>query len=218
MKARTGGLSGDFAHHLQQFSEQAQGAIDSSLREIVIEIGSSVIQMSPVGNPELWAANVNYRSRNKASADAYDFNVKVRNTVTNLTESNFTKAGNLKKGVKYAKPLTKTERIQNFDVNGLVTRKGYVGGRFRGNWQFSIGVPAVGELERIDPNGAVTLAALRAEVATLTAGQTAYIVNNLPYAIPLEYGHSTQAPQGMVRVTLARFQQIVNEAVRNNQI
>lgn len=218
MKARYGGLSGDFAHQLQQFAEQAQGAIDASLREIVIEIGSSLIRMSPVGNPELWAENVNYRSRNKASADAYDFNVKLRNTVTNLTESNFTKSGNLKKGVKYAKPLTKTERVQNFDVNGLVAGKGYVGGRFRGNWQFTIGVPAAGDLDRIDPNGTETLTALRAQVATLTAGQTAYIVNNLPYAIPLEYGHSTQAPQGMVRVTLARFQEIVNEAARNNQI
>jgi hypothetical protein len=218
MKARYGGLSGDFAHQLQQFAEQAQGAIDASLREIVIEIGSSVIQMSPVGNPELWAANVNYRSKASASADAYDSHVEVRNVVKSLTPSNFTKSGNLKKSVKYAKPLTKTERIQNFDVNGLVTGKGYVGGRFRGNWQFTIGVPAVGELDRIDPTGAATLAALRAEVATLTAGQTAYIVNNLPYAIPLEYGHSTQSPQGMVRVTLARFQQIVNEAVRNNQI
>jgi hypothetical protein len=103
-------------------------------------------------------------------------------------------------------------------VNGLVAGKGYVGGRFRGNWQLTIGDPASGELERIDPNGAATLAAMRAQVATLTAGQTAYIVNNLPYAVPLEYGHSKQAPQGMVRVTLARFQQIVDEAVRNNQV
>jgi hypothetical protein len=43
-------------------------------------------------------------------------------------------------------------------------------------------------------------------------------VNNLPYAVPLEYGHSKQAPGGMVRITLARFQQIVDEAIRNNQV
>jgi hypothetical protein len=218
MKARYGGMSGDFAHQLQQFAEQTQAAIDASLREIVIEIGSSVIQMSPVGNPELWAANVNYRSANRASADAYDANVEARNVVKALTPSNFTKSGKLKKSVKYAKPLTKTERVQNFDVNGLVAGNGYVGGRFRGNWQLTIGAPASGELERIDPNGAATLAAMRAQVSTLTAGQTAYIVNNLPYSVPLEFGHSTQAPSGMVRVTLARFQEIVNEAVRNNQV
>jgi hypothetical protein len=43
-------------------------------------------------------------------------------------------------------------------------------------------------------------------------------VNNLPYGIALEYGHSKQAPSGMIRVTLARFQQIVDEAIRNNQV
>ncbi len=43
-------------------------------------------------------------------------------------------------------------------------------------------------------------------------------MNNLPYAIALEYGHSDQAPGGMVRITQARFQQIVEEAIRNNQV
>ena len=52
----------------------------------------------------------------------------------------------------------------------------------------------------------------------LYVGAFAYIINNLPYAIPLEFGHSTQAPGGMVRVTVARFQQIVQEAIRNNQV
>lgn len=218
MTSRYGGQSGSFGLDLSAIVEQAKEAIDASLREIVIEIGSSLIKMSPVGNPELWKANVSHRAKNTAAADAYDYNVKLRNTVTNLTESNFTKAGNLKKGVKYAKPLTKTERVQNFDVNGLVSGQGYVGGRFRGNWQFTIGIPASGELDRIDPSGAETLAALTAQVATLTAGQTAYIVNNLPYAKSLEFGHSTQAPAGMIRVTVARFQEIIQEAIRNNKV
>jgi hypothetical protein len=73
-------------------------------------------------------------------------------------------------------------------------------------------------LDQIDPSGGVTLAKLRLQVEQLTIGQTAYIVNNLPYAAPLEYGHSKQAPGGMVRITLARFQQIVDEAIRNNQV
>ncbi|MNJ81742.1 hypothetical protein D3C77_807050 [compost metagenome] len=56
------------------------------------------------------------------------------------------------------------------------------------------------------------------QVQALTIGQTAFIVNNLPYAIPLEYGHSSQAPAGMVRVTLANFQRIVDEAIRKNRV
>ncbi|MFJ7792327.1 hypothetical protein [Pseudomonas sp. NPDC096950] len=212
------GLNGIFAENIRQFAEKAQAGLDATFREIVIEIGSSVIRMSPVGNPEIWAANVAHRQGNTAAADAYDFNVAVRNTVINLTDSNFTKAGKLKRGVKYAKPLTKTERDQNYNVNGLVAGKGYVGGRFRGNWQFSIDTPADGVLDQIDPSGNVSIAVLRTQVQSLTIGQTAYLVNNLPYAVPLEYGHSKQAPGGMVRITLARFQQIVDEAIRNNQV
>jgi len=212
------GLNGSFAENIRQFAEQAKSGLDATFREIVIEIGSSVIRMSPVGNPEIWAANVAHRQANTAAADAYDFNVAVRNTVINLTDSNFTKAGKLKRGVKYAKPLTKTERDQNYNVNGLVAGKGYVGGRFRGNWQFSIDTPADGVLDQLDPSGNVSVAVLRTQVQSLTIGQTAYLVNNLPYAVPLEYGHSKQAPGGMVRITLARFQQIVDEAIRNNQV
>lgn len=212
------GLNGSFAENIRQFAEQAKSGLDTTFREIVVEIGSSVIRMSPVGNPEIWAANVTHRQGNAAAADAYDFKVAVRNTVINLTDSNFTKAGKLKRGVKYAKLLTKTERDQNFNVNGLVTGKDYVGGRFRGNWQFSIDSPADGVLDQIDPSGNVSIAVLRTQVQSLTIGQTAYLVNNLPYAVPLEYGHSKQAPGGMVRITLARFQQIVDEAIRNNQV
>lgn len=212
------GLNGSFAENIRQFAEQTQAGLDATFREIVIEIGSSVIRMSPVGNPEIWAANVAHRATNSRAADDYDFKVAVRNTLINLDENNFTKAGKLKRGVKYAKPLTKAERDQNFNVNGLVAGKDYVGGRFRGNWQFSIGAPAEGELDQVDPAGGVTLAKLRLLVEQLTIGQTAYIVNNLPYAVPIEYGHSKQAPGGMVRITLARFQQIVDEAIRNNQV
>lgn len=215
---RYAGRNGSFAENIRQFAEQAQAGIDATFREIVIEIGSSVIRMSPVGNPEIWAANVAHRAANTRAADDYDFKVAVRNTLINLDESNFTKAGKLRRGVKYAKPLTKAERDQNFNVNGLVAGKDYIGGRFRGNWQLSIDTPAEGVLDQIDPAGNVTIAVLRTQAQSLTAGQTAYIVNNLPYAVPLEYGHSQQAPGGMVRITLARFQQIVDEAIRNNQV
>ncbi|WP_283184127.1 hypothetical protein [Pseudomonas svalbardensis] len=212
------GQSGSFALSLAEFAAKATEAIDASLREIIIEVGSSVIRMSPVGNPEIWAANVAHRAGNKALADAYDDHVEVRNVITALTPSNFTKAGKLKRNVKYAKPLTKTERDQNFNVNGLVAGKDYVGGRFRANWHLSIDVVENVTFDEVDPSGQETIAALVSAVSDFTAGQTAYLINNLPYAIPLEFGHSNQAPGGMVRITVARFQQIVQEAIRNNQI
>jgi hypothetical protein len=212
------GQSGSFALSLAQFAEQAKEAIDASLREIVIELGSSVIRMSPVGNPEIWAANVAHREKNTREADDYDFKVAARNTVINLTESNFTKSGKLKKGVKYAKPLTKAERVQNFNVNGLISGKDYVGGRFRGNWMFNIGAPDNTTTEEVDASGRKSRARIVDGAIEFKAGDTAYITNSLPYAIPLEFGHSQQAPGGMVRITVTRFQQIVLEAIRNNQV
>jgi hypothetical protein len=212
------GQSGSFALSLAEFATQTSEAINASVREIIIELGSSLIRMSPVGNPEIWAANVAHRQANTRAADDYDFKVAVRNTLINLNESNFTTAGKLKRGVKYAKPLTKTERDQNFNVNGLVAGKDYVGGRFRANWHLSIGVVENVTFDDVDPSGAETIAGLVAAISDFTAGQMVYLINNLPYAIPLEFGHSTQAPSGMVRVTVARFQQIVQEAIRNNQV
>lgn len=212
------GQQGSFALQLAEFAEQAKGAVDASLREIIIEIGNSLILMSPVGNQELWAVNVAHRASNTRAADDYDFKVAVRNTAINLTESNFTKSGTLKRGVKYAKPLTKAERDQNFNVNGLVAGKDYVGGRFRGNWMFGVGSPDNSTTEEIDPSGKTSSARIRDGVIEFSPGDVCYITNSLPYAIPLEFGHSSQAPGGMVRVTIARFQQIVLEAIRNNQI
>jgi hypothetical protein len=212
------GQSGSFALSLREFAAKANEAIDASLHEIIIEIGSSVIRMSPVGNPEIWAANVAHRAKNTREADDYDFKVAARNTIINLTESNFTKAGNLRKGVKYAKPLTKAERVQNFNVNGLVAGQNYVGGRFRGNWMFSLGSADTTTTDEVDPSGSKSTARIVNGAIEFKAGDTAFITNSLPYAIPLEYGHSQQAPGGMVRITLARFQQIVLEAIRNNQV
>lgn len=141
MKQKYSGKSGDFALQLAEFAKLAGEAVDATLREVVIEVGSSLIRMSPVDT-----------------------------------------------------------------------------GRFRGNWHLSIDVVENVTFSDIDPTGQDTIASIAASISDFTAGQTAYLINNLPYAVPLEYGHSTQAPQGMVRVTLARFQAIVNEAVRNNQI
>lgn len=153
MKKYSGG-QGSFGKNLADFANLAKEAIDASLREVVIEIGNSVIRMSPVDT-----------------------------------------------------------------------------GRFRGNWQFSIDTPAGGTLSNYDASGKEASARLEGEFLLFKAGETAFIVNNLPYALVLEFGgyegptekvtregFSRQAPHGMVRITLARFQQIVEQAIRNNQV
>jgi len=85
-------------------------------------------------------------------------------------------------------------------------------GRFKGNWQVAIGNVPAGTLEINDKTGTATISRIEAETLKLKAGQTIYLVNNLEYARPLEYGHSKQAPAGVVRTTLSEFPGIVRAA------
>lgn len=84
---------------------------------------------------------------------------------------------------------------------------GYVGGRFRGNWQVTFDIPATGELDRIDPTGAMALKSGIEQIWQYSYGvQFVYFTNNLPYSVKLEFGHSTQAPNGIVRVATLNAQ------------
>lgn len=91
--------------------------------------------------------------------------------------------------------------------------KGYEPGTFRGNWQLGIGVIPSGETGRIDPSGAETLGTIIASIPEHPAGTVCYLANNVPYARPIEDGHSTQAPTGLVALTAIEFQQIVDARV-----
>jgi len=94
-------------------------------------------------------------------------------------------------------------------------------GRFRGNWQLAIGSVPEGTLELDDKTGTATIAKGAATVMGINAGDTIYFANNLPYARRLEEGgymagpkvvngHSSQAPNGMVALTIQEFQSIVS--------
>lgn len=86
-------------------------------------------------------------------------------------------------------------------------------GRFRGNWQFGIGSMPKGVVNKLDPDGTGTVSANIAEIPEQAAGKVYFLANNLPYAQRLEHGYSKQAPAGMVGITVANFQKIVDEAV-----
>lgn len=192
------GKSGSFSAQIRAFADRAKGAIDVTMRDIIINIGNSVITMSPVGNPEIWKINKISREYNQAVAE--------HNENLRQNPQNFDNRGYLKRGLKLN------------DGMGIRALQGYVGGRFRGNWMFSIGSPDTSTVDQVDPGGSRSMARIVNGALEFDAGETAYITNSLPYAIPLEYGHSTQAPSGMVRITLANFQKIVEEAIRKNQV
>lgn len=95
--------------------------------------------------------------------------------------------------------------------------KGYVGGRFRGNWQIGVNLRISAETPRIDRDGVETLRAVEAAIPDEATGNVYFLTNNVPYAQRLEMGHSRQAPAGVVGLTVANFQQIVREAVEGLQ-
>jgi hypothetical protein len=92
--------------------------------------------------------------------------------------------------------------------------KGYVGGRFRANWQLTADSIPSGVIDAIDPDGSATRGAVVASIPDEPAGRVLYLANNLPYAKRLEDGWSPQAPPGaMVGLTVMEIQQIADEVV-----
>lgn len=84
-------------------------------------------------------------------------------------------------------------------------------GRFRGNWQTTGATPATGLIAGVDPTGNKAVNSAATFITNAPGWDTFTLTNNLPYAERLEYGWSKQAPVGMVRVNIARFQQLINE-------
>jgi hypothetical protein len=94
----------------------------------------------------------------------------------------------------------------------VIMKSPVLSGRFKGNWQVAIGSIPAGVLAIDDKSGTATISKMTAAVLGLKAGQVIYLVNNLAYARKLEYGHSKQAPAGVVRTTLQEFPQVVAKA------
>lgn len=86
--------------------------------------------------------------------------------------------------------------------NGVIRDTRVDTGRLRGNWQTTTGAEALGELNRLDPNGA----AAQAEVAAGVKADTVdYLTNNLSYSEVWE------ERDGMVARNVARIDRIVRE-------
>ena len=91
-----------------------------------------------------------------------------------------------------------------FEVTALLVRNTPVDtGWARANWIPSVGAPnATARTNRptasLVPGAAAEQAAGLASLAAFKFGQTAYIVNNVPYIRKLNAGSSTQAPSGFV--------------------
>jgi hypothetical protein len=96
-------------------------------------------------------------------------------------------------------------------------------GRFRMNWQASGSSPASGTIPGTDVSGDKASSDAANFVTATSDWQELTLTNNLPYAEVLEFGgypgdgpntiggYSKQAPAGMVRVNITRFNTLLNE-------
>jgi len=105
-------------------------------------------------------------------------------------------------------------------IGGAIVAKSPVdSGRFKNNWMSAYGAPdesttnSFAKTKLGEGRGAV-VGRLKAKLDLLDTGQFFYFTNSLPYAERLEYGWSQQAPSGMVRLSVAGWQSIVEDEIR----
>ena len=89
--------------------------------------------------------------------------------------------------------------------SALVSRSPVDTGRFKGNWQITFNEIPNHALNRYDKTGGV----VRSEEQAKT-----HFSNMLIYANALEYGHSQQAPSGVVGLVALRLRSYMADAIK----
>ncbi len=85
-------------------------------------------------------------------------------------------------------------------------------GRARINWQVDLNSDNDSIIESEDKTGNIAVSNAEKKIKNNKVPLYYMISNNLPYIERLEYGWSkAQAPQGMVRINIARFNQIFKQ-------
>ena len=90
---------------------------------------------------------------------------------------------------------------------------GYIGGLFKGNWQYGFNEAPNTALDTIDASGEESLSRIESNDG---APGIHYITNCVPYAMDLENGYSPQAPAGIVGLTAIEFPDIVATVVKEH--
>lgn len=83
-------------------------------------------------------------------------------------------------------------------------------GQFKSNWLVSVGALDPSIHEGVGGAFAAKSSAALASYAAAEGFPVIYLANNLPYARRLENGWSSQAPNGMVALTVAELQALWN--------
>ncbi|EOZ7452473.1 hypothetical protein LWU48_13805 [Enterobacter hormaechei] len=191
-----------FLAAIQLFVDGSKQEIEEAVRRTGIKILGRLVDMSPVGQPEIWQVN--------QTASAYNTAVREHNAALRDDPANLTKAGRLRRGLRVN------------DSMDIKKPEGYVGGRFKNNWYVGLDSQPTETNDTPDASGQGSNTRGLAVLEVFRVGQvnSIYFTNNLPYAPALENGHSNQAPGGMVGLTALDAAQYFREAmseVRNGR-
>lgn len=95
-------------------------------------------------------------------------------------------------------------------------------GRFRGNWQITFNRIPLHAVNNYDKSGQRTIAEgnqiIEGMFARGAAITSVHFSNMLIYANALEYGHSKQAPSGVVGIVALRLRSYMTEAIRKSRL
>lgn len=184
-----------FADDLRVLCERAGKKAEMVVRKTALDLGGQMIDRSPVGNPDLWKINkqaIYMRETHNLWVDA--INADIANT-----------------GGKKLRRMGKRKLKQTYK---LAAGQDYTGGRFKNNWRTAVGSAMDrSTIDKPDSSGLTSRVLMDVKIEGWRAGRTIWITNSLPYAKKLEFGHSKQAPTGIVRLTVQNYAQAVAKAV-----
>ena len=100
-------------------------------------------------------------------------------------------------------------------------------GRFRANWFATGNQPSEKVTFSTDKSGIKSKGAIESKVTSIKDWSIFTLTNNLPYSEVIEFGgyndgpkttggYSKQAPQGVVRVNIMRFNKLLEDEARKN--
>lgn len=114
-------------------------------------------------------------------------------------------------------------KIMCKDVNeALINGSPVDTGRFKGNWQVTANQIPLHAVNNYDRSGSETIARGNRVIDGLFKGggavKSVHFSNMLIYANALEYGHSKQAPNGVVGIVALRLRSFMTDAIRKSRL
>lgn len=83
--------------------------------------------------------------------------------------------------------------------------------RFKSNWLLTTNAPALTNQLDYDRD---SVSIMKTVITGVPRVNNLYLVNNVSYSVKLEFGHSRQAPVGMVRMNVRRWPALLKSAIR----